>query len=368
MILLLTSVLLITIDLRGNSILDGARTGFDYAFRPFEIAGEVVTRPVVRAWDGITRVDDLERENRRLRDELDAARGDILAAENALIENQDMRALLDLPSLAELGRVTCNTIGSSPSNDVQTVEIACGTVDGLQVGMPVTNAAGLVGKVTSVNRETALVRLLTDPSYHVWVKVVGTQAPEDATEPVNTTPSGLPVDSLPEIAAAMTSTTSSTTTTLVPGSDVASSDAASSTVPTSVPDSAPDDGPSASLPGGLPTLPDVGTTSTTTTTTTLPPVTRETGILDGMGPGRLPRLRFVLDSPQFGRIRVGDAVLTAGGGDGLAPPGLPIGRVANVMPRPGTEGPLIEVEPNADLSRLEFLTVVLFRPAREVGM
>src|SRR5690606_19873029 len=196
-----------TIDLRGNSILDGARNGFAYAFRPFEIAGEVATRPVMRAWDGVTRVDDLERENRALREELDAARGDILAAENALAQNQDMRALLDLPSLAELDRVTCNTIGTSPSNDVQTVEIACGRVDGLEVGMPVTNAAGLVGQVTSVNRETALVRLLTDPSYHVYVKIVGTADPVEDTEPVNSTPSGLPVDSLPQIAADMTSTT-----------------------------------------------------------------------------------------------------------------------------------------------------------------
>jgi len=71
LILLLTSVLLITVDLRGNALLDGARSGFDYAFRPFEIAAEVVSQPVVRAWDGITRVDDLERENAELRRQID---------------------------------------------------------------------------------------------------------------------------------------------------------------------------------------------------------------------------------------------------------------------------------------------------------
>ena len=68
LILLLTSVMLITIDLRGNAILDGARSGFDYAFRPFEVAAEVVTKPVDRMWSGVTTVDDLRRENELLRD------------------------------------------------------------------------------------------------------------------------------------------------------------------------------------------------------------------------------------------------------------------------------------------------------------
>ncbi|MEQ9163389.1 MAG: hypothetical protein RLN74_11800, partial [Ilumatobacter fluminis] len=48
LVLLLTSVLLITLDLRGNAVFNGVRSGFEYAFRPFEIAGEVVTRPVER--------------------------------------------------------------------------------------------------------------------------------------------------------------------------------------------------------------------------------------------------------------------------------------------------------------------------------
>jgi rod shape-determining protein MreC len=51
-ILLLSSILLITLDLRGNAVFNAARSGFGYAMRPFEIAGEVVTRPVTRAGTG----------------------------------------------------------------------------------------------------------------------------------------------------------------------------------------------------------------------------------------------------------------------------------------------------------------------------
>ena len=349
LILLLSSVMLVTIDMRGNALLDGARSGFDYVFRPFQIAGDVVTRPVVRAWNGITRVDDLERENRRLQEQWDEARADILAAENALQQNAQMRSLLDLPSLAAYGRVTCNTFGVSPSNDVQTVEIACGSLDGLRTGMPVMSAAGLVGKITRVRPETAVVMLITDPSYHIYVKVVGTPDPVDDDAPPSTSPSGLPVEDLEDIAADMMTTTTTST----------------STTTTTAPALAP---PPESVPGSLPGLPTLGTTTTSssTTSTTVAPVTRETGLLDGFGAGRLPQVSLVSDSPQFGRPREGDVVLTAGGGESLAPPDLPIGRVANVIAEAGTNGLRLEVEPNADLTRLEFLTVVLFTAPNEV--
>ena len=41
-LLLLSSVLLITLDLRGNALLDSARSAWNQALRPFESAAEVV--------------------------------------------------------------------------------------------------------------------------------------------------------------------------------------------------------------------------------------------------------------------------------------------------------------------------------------
>src|SRR5215213_4565719 len=129
LILLLTSILLITLDLRGNAVFDAARSGFGIALQPFEVAGEVVTRPVERLWDGMTRVDNLEDENRRLQQQLDTQRGDDIAAQAALAENLQLRALLNLESLASFERETCSIIGSSPNNFNQQVEIDCGSLD-----------------------------------------------------------------------------------------------------------------------------------------------------------------------------------------------------------------------------------------------
>jgi rod shape-determining protein MreC len=346
-ILLLTSVLLITLDLRGNAVFNAARSGFTYALRPFEIAGEVVTRPVTRLWNGMTEVDDLEAENRLLQQQLDAQRSDQIAAQNALIENRELRALLDLESLASFDRVTASIIGSSPSNFDQRVEIDRGFTDGIRVGMPVINSAGLVGKITNVFPEGAIVMLVTDAQYHVPVKVVAEVFPGPSTTVPATVPSGIPVEDV-------TTTTSSTTTT--------TTSTTSTTAPTSV-DGGSGDGSTGGT-GGDSSIPPVGatTTSSTTTTTLLEPieVTRETGELNGLGADRLPRVRFIADSPQFGRIAVGDAVLTAGGSLSLAPPNIPIGKVANVIPRPGSAGLELEVELNADLDRLNFLTIVLY--------
>jgi rod shape-determining protein MreC len=124
----------------------------------------------------------------------------------------------------------------------------------------------------------------------------------------------------------------------------------------------PEDGSIA--PGALGTT----TTSTSTSTTTsLAPieVTRETGVLDGFGADRLPRVSFIADSPLFGRVAEGDAVLTAGGSDSLAPPNIPIGQVANVIAGTGVEGLQLEVDLNADLDRLNFVTVILYTAPRE---
>lgn len=351
-ILLLTSILLITLDLRGNAVFNATRSGFSYAIRPFEIAGDVITRPVERVWAGITAVDDLEAENARLQRLVDEQRNVQVAGLNALIENRRLRALLDLESLAAYDRVTGEIIGSSPSNFDQRVEINRGSLDGIRVGMPVVNDAGLVGKITQVNPETSIVMLITDPLYHVPVKVVAEVFPTPSTVPPVTAPSGLPLGDV-----TTTTSTSTTTTTTIPAS-------ATSAPTGSTPDSTPAVTTTTTDPSADPSVP-----TTSTTTTTLPePIeeTRETGDLNGFGGDLLPRVRFIADSPQFGRIQEGDQILTSGGSLSLAPPGIPIGTVANVIERAGTAGLELEVELSVDLGRLSFLSVILYQPPTEL--
>ncbi len=315
--LALTSILLLTLDLRGNQVFNSIRSAFSVVVSPFDRAAEVVSAPVVRLWRAYDDYDRILEENRVLRAQVDAQRSAEIAAQNAIIENQDLLALEGLESLASYDSVTARLIGQSPGNFDQQVEIDRGAVHGIRVGMAALNEAGLVGKVTSVLPQSSVIMLLTDPSYAVPVKILATQDP-------------VPVP-------ATASTTSTTTT-------------------------SPD--PTAT---GATAAADTAQESTSTSTTTLPEVVRETGVLRGQGDIRLPRVSFIASNSSFGRIEVGDTVFTSGGSTSLAPPNIPVGRVANVITRAGTAGQELEIEPSADLDRLQFVRVVLYLPSSEIA-
>ena len=230
--LLLTSALLLTLDLRGNPFVDRARDVMGRVVDPVESAVGVVTTPLERAWNGVVNFDELERENQALQDELDRLIGTQAAAEAAVLQAQEILALNNLPALTSIDTELAQVIGGAANNIDQVIEINKGRSSGIAVGMPVVNQAGLIGKVTSVTNSTARVMLVTDTRYTVGVTVTaaadevatpiddGASADEDDT--VITSPSGLTPEEIEERGSTTTSTSSTTTTTTLPGSGRAS--------------------------------------------------------------------------------------------------------------------------------------------------
>ncbi|HSM65895.1 MAG TPA: rod shape-determining protein MreC [Ilumatobacteraceae bacterium] len=377
--LLLTTVLLLTLDLRGNPVVDAVREGFGVAMRPVQAATGVVTNPLEQAWRGIVDYDDLERENLALQEQVDRLIGTQAAAEAAVIEGKELQALYNLPSLSGIDTEVARVVGYAANNLDQVIEIDKGSRSGIEVGMPVVNQAGLVGKVTRVSENSARVMLVTDARYSVAVKVTSSDEALVAA-PTGTTPSGLRPE---EVAAAGT-----TTTTLPPESFPTPTFANGlpippTTLPSATAEPVFDENGRrltaeevAALEAAIiasaetsttTTDPAGSTTTTSTTTTTIPIIEKEYGALEGRGGFRLPQIRFVQDSPSLAVLRAGDLVETAGGSESLAPPGIPVGRVLNRADRPGSGGPLLDVELNADLDRLNFVRVVLYKPLSEVG-
>jgi rod shape-determining protein MreC len=383
--LLLTSALLLTLDLRGNPVIDAVRDGFGIVLDPVESATGVVTNPIERAWNGIANYDDLERENQALQEQVDRLIGTQAAAEAAVIEGKELQALYSLPSLSGIDTEVARVVGAAANNLDQVIEINKGSRSGIAVGMPVVNQAGLVGKVTQVTANSARVMLVTDARYTVAVKVTSSDQ-ADLDVPTNTSPSGLNPS---EIAAA--ASTTSTTSTTVPGAVVPGA-----TLPNGLPV------PDTTLPGATGELefvdPDTGrpltedeirglaelaaqaelaeqtdtsvaeaVTPSSTTTTSIAIVEKEYGALEGRGRLRLPQVRFLQDNPSLAELQVGDLVETAGGSTSNAPSGIPVGRVANRADRAGSGGPILDVELHADLARLNFVRVVLYKPLSEVG-
>jgi rod shape-determining protein MreC len=390
--LLLTTVLLLTLDLRGNPVVDAVREGFTVAMRPVEAATGVVTNPIERAWNGIVHYDDLEQENLALQEQVDRLIGTQAAAEAAVIEGKELQALYSLPSLSGIETEVARVVGYSANNLDQVIEIDKGSSSGIEVGMPVVNQAGLVGKVTRVLTNSARVMLVTDARYAVAVKVTSSdQVIEDV--PTGTTPSGLEPD---EVAAAATTTTTAPPSTFPPATYPNGLPVPATTLPgaTAEPvfdesgrqltpeevaaleaaieagaegDTSTSEPPTSDPAAELADATTGSSSTTTTTTTTVPIIEKEYGLIEGRGGFRLPQIKFVADSPSLAELQVGDLVETAGGSTSLAPPGIPVGRVLNRADRPGSGGPLLDVELHADLDRLNFVRVVLYKPLSEVG-
>lgn len=357
LLLLLTSVLLLTLDLRGNAVFDAARSGFNVAMHPLESAADVATKPIINAWRGITQWEQVRQENDRLRDQLAAQRADQIAAQAAIQDTQELMAERDLPSLGTYPRVTARVIGARPSNLDQIVQIDKGRNAGIRVGMAVVGPGGLVGKVTTpLLADTAYVMLITDTRYATAAKVIAGTPPTTTTTlpPTTSDPDGsVPADSAPT-SDPDGSVPADTAPTGEPGDETTPTQ---TTTPASVPDPTPPSAPPA----------DPTTTTMATTTTIDMTLVRDTGLLVGRGPSSLPQVDLLGDTPVIGQIAVNDLVFTAGGDDNLAPPGIPIGIVRNVIRRSSAEGPLLEVEPSADLDRLNFVDIILYRSPSEAG-
>lgn len=366
-VLLLTSVLLLTLDRSNSGLIGGVKDAFGVVFRPVERFANVVSRPLSNVWRGVLDYSDMRKENLALKDLLVKQEGAAIAATASVREAQELLALNGLPTLAGIDSVTAQVVGQSPSNFTQTFELNRGKSSGIRVGMTVTNGAGLVGKITGVTLERSVVMLATDPEYAMSVKVGACTRPNTTTTAVPQTTTTVVADG------------SSTSDTMVPG-----------------------DGSTAPVTTVAATTTTTSTTSTTTTTTvlqrattttikgftpfatTLPPVPggggatqiivpesgvllpRETGAMEGQGIDRLPVIRFIQTSSRLGDLCEGVPVVTAGGSQSLAPADLVVGTVSRVVTRTGTSGPLLEVELAANLQSLNFVRVLLYQPATEI--
>ena len=107
---------------------------------------------------------DLDTENRRLRAEL-------AATEELRLENERLRRLLGLVEQAPQHTLAARVIAEDASSWFRTIEIDHGSEEGVIEGLPVVNAAGLIGRVVRSTPHSARVLLITDASSAVAVLV-----------------------------------------------------------------------------------------------------------------------------------------------------------------------------------------------------
>ena len=175
-ILIVTSLFLITLDVRGVKVIDGFRQGTQTILSPFQRAGAVVLNPLGDFFSDVThlgrtrgQIEKLEAENANLKIKL-------LNRKNADGQLEQLKDILDLAGTAGYKVVNAKVIshGSSQSFS-QTLTIDSGSNAGIKKNMTVLSQFGIAGVVKDVYPNSALIQLASDPSFKMGARIAGSQ-------------------------------------------------------------------------------------------------------------------------------------------------------------------------------------------------
>jgi len=171
--LVLLSLVLVTVDLRasGEGIGGTLRDGVQTAFTPVQEGVGFVTRPVVAFFEGISDLVGIRDENRRLRLQVTDLERQLAETESLQRRVAELEEILAIEPPGELDTVAARVLATGPSDFDAIRLIDKGRSDGITIDMPVIDEGGLVGRVVSVTETSARVRLITDPTMRVAVRV-----------------------------------------------------------------------------------------------------------------------------------------------------------------------------------------------------
>jgi rod shape-determining protein MreC len=173
-LLILTSLTLLTLDFRGFSPLDSARSAVLDAFEPVGDFASDTFEPVGDAWNGAFDFDRVEKENEQLRQRVDELEGRITSGEVAKQSLQQLLEQVDIPFVGDLPTVGARVVSGAIANFDTTIEIDKGESNGVRRGMAVVTGRGLVGRVVNTSSDRAVVELLSGGNISVAFSVVGT--------------------------------------------------------------------------------------------------------------------------------------------------------------------------------------------------
>lgn len=174
--LIVSSLLLITLDLRGVAVISTTRNAVGVALSPVQKVGSWIFTPIKNLGSdlfhlGRTRstIKKLEEENARLRQQ-------ILLDKNANGQAKQLKKALDLAGEARWNVVNAKVLAQgSAISFTRTVTIDQGSRSGIKSNMTVVNGQGLVGVVKTVFPNSSIVLLASDPAFKIGVRIASTQ-------------------------------------------------------------------------------------------------------------------------------------------------------------------------------------------------
>jgi rod shape-determining protein MreC len=101
-------------------------------------------------------------ENEKLKEALATAQLDLRKAQQANVENERLKGLLNLKEQTGYDQVAARVIARDSSVWFNTITINRGSSSGLALNMPVVTGSGIVGRVIALSPWTAQVMMVTD--------------------------------------------------------------------------------------------------------------------------------------------------------------------------------------------------------------
>jgi rod shape-determining protein MreC len=176
-ILLVTSLFLITLDLRGVNITKSSRSATQSFLAPIQRGVSDFFSPIGSFFSDIkdfgktkSELKDLKKENAKLREK-------VIFNKDTLGQLKKLENVLDLAGRGKYKVVSARVIGKGSSATFsQTITIDAGSNDGVVKDMTVIGELGLVGVVKSTTSTSSIVLLMSDPTFRIGVRVARSQS------------------------------------------------------------------------------------------------------------------------------------------------------------------------------------------------
>ena len=175
-VLIVTSLFLITLDLRGVAVVDNIRSGTQSVLTPFQKAGSWVISPVRSFLSDVTHLGRTRNQIEKLTAQNEALRLALENRKNADAQLVQLKGVLELAGKAQYKVVAAKVISQGSSTSFsQTITIDAGTSSGIRANMTVISGFGLVGVVKVAYPNSALIQLASDPSFKIGARIAGSQ-------------------------------------------------------------------------------------------------------------------------------------------------------------------------------------------------
>lgn len=158
----LLGLALLALSLWQPAALAPIRGGASDAIAPVGQGTAVVRSGGQSTWDTITAYWNAGSQNAALREEVELARIKLAEAESIAQENERLKSLVALAESEIEPVATSRLVGSTPTSSRRFAYVAKGRIHGVDIGMPVRSARGVVGRVLEVARSSSRILLLTD--------------------------------------------------------------------------------------------------------------------------------------------------------------------------------------------------------------